>query len=902
MSEFDKTVFISVDPHDPDSIASALREYRQRLVDGTAFRLHMNTLFNIEFVDPSGRALKVDDAGANRNLVNRVFNAYRMHEKKKYVSEPVLFACALNFPQLQPELELTAQAMVDFSRSRNDYGDLMLSANNLFGIEALFLLAKVNPAHSFYLSSFVVPYWNTESWTVPFDMLMALVDELGWSRDLIKAYIWSDAENLRRHFYMDRDGYQHQTDLLSHFVAHPEDYPWFKQQLIKRLSQQPLLSTPGWDLEHPTLSFYYSLGLWQVEAPYYQHEEYQDQVKQQLILGLRVDEEAIGLLEQIEAEYPGVNLSQVPASCQQENRYEQWEHTRIRDEEPEEEEETPLEEVWSEQEWRSCYLPLNPRLEKITQSRLDNIDDKIKGLDELISEHLPTHLGGCLYATWRLNDHMENEPEEYELIEWLEEHLPMALTDPLIRFSELDKAQKEEVRTWLTQVDCASDDAQMITLLGSRLFCDGGRAGDMISPTQPAYALLNHYDGYQRAILTLFWLMEAFASGELESDLAILVKRHWQLWNAIAPQSVIEHVFSFWADYPLYAVVNSVELEQQISERLHATGVAQADIDVYLLLAYQDVASYRPADARFWQYYCERVKAFAWAESDDNSMIGRHQWAEREKLLKSFERCYPSQIALFFQHARVVNPAVELPIENWFQSTLITALIKKLDEEKATKISAQILDYLESGEGGESLSPEALGVPKLQGWDPYASYRKQVGPSDLIWLLPEKKAQRLAVFFSQLGKRGLHWVCCHTVEDAYVAQRIINSEVSLTERWSDEHLGHNTISKESYGMALLYAQEEWALDWLDRAGVSELMLLHFATHEARKPANFVQRLAKEGRIPDLQEWLTVENRLKLLEMLASGDITSYRTSLEAFLCDDSIQVRRAVEKLLESQN
>ena len=145
-------------------------------------------------------------------------------------------------------------------------------------------------------------------------------------------------------------------------------------------------------------------------------------------------------------------------------------------------------------------------------------------------------------------------------------------------------------------------------------------------------------------------------------------------------------------------------------------------------------------------------------------------------------------------------------------------------------------------------------------------------------------------------------MCCHTVEDAYVAQRIINSEVSLTERWSDEHLGHNTISKESYGMALLYAQEEWALDWLDRAGVSELMLLHFATHEAREPANFVQRLAKEGRIPDLQEWLTVENRLKLLEMLASGDITSYRTSLEAFLCDDSIQVRRAVEKLLESQN
>lgn len=899
MSEFDKTVFITVDPRDPDSIASALSEYRQRLADGTAFRLHMNTLFNIEFIDPSGRALKVDDTGANQNLVNCVFDAYRQYEKNKYVSEPVLFACALNFPQLQPELELTAQAMVDFSRSRNDYSDLMLSDNNLFGIEALFLLAKVNPAHSFYLSSFVVPYWNTESWTVPFDMFMALVDEFGWSHDLIKAYIWSDAEHLRRHFYLDRDGYQHQMDLFSHFAAHPEDYLWFKQQLFERLSQQPLLSTPRTDSEHPTLSFYYSLGLWQVEAPYYENEAYQDQVKQQLILGLRVDEEAIGLLEQVKAQYPGVNLTQVPASWQQENRYEQWETTRIRDEEPEEE--TPLEEVWSEQEWRSCYQPLNPRLEKITRNRLDNIDDKINGLDELILEHLPTHLGGCLYATWRLNDHMEDEPEECELIEWLEEHLPTALTDPLIRFSELDKAQKNEVRMWLTQVDCASDDAQMITLLGSCLFYDGGRAGDMISPTQPAYALLNHYDGYQRAILTLFWLMEFLASSELESDLAVLVKRHWQLWNAIAPQGVIEHVFSFWADYPLYALVNSVELEQHISERLNATGVAQADIDVYLLLAYQDVASYRPADDRFWQYYCERVKAFAWAESDDNSMIGRHQWAEREKLLKSFERCYPSQIALFFLHARVENPAVELPIESWFQSTLINALIEKLDEEKATKISAQILNYLDTGEGLESLTPQALGAHKLQGWDPYASYRQQVGPSDLIWLLPEQKAQRLAVFFSQLGKRGLHWVCCHTVEDAYVAQRIINSEVSLTERWSDEHLGHNIISKESYGMALLYAQEEWALDWLDRAGVNEFMLLYFAAHEARDPVNFVQRLAREGRIPDLQDWLTAAERLQLLEMLNQGDIDSYRESLATFLCDGSIEVRKVAEKLLVSE-
>ncbi|WP_260259370.1 hypothetical protein [Vibrio intestinalis] len=900
MAEFDKSIQITVNSQDSESIVQALTEYRQRLADGSAFRLHMGTLFNIEFVDQTGKPLSLDDAGDKRDLVAHVLNTYRSDEKSTYISEPVLFACALNFPQLEQELQLTAQAMVDFARSRNDQSDLMLSDMNIFGIEALFIMAKVNPAHSFYLSSFVIPYWNTESWSVPFQMFMALVEEFGWSRDLIKAYIWSDGAHIRRHFYMDRDGYQQQPDLLDHLNQNPDDYAWFKQQLIERLGQQPMISVPVQSSEHPTLSFYYSLGAWDVPAPYYEDEQYQDQVKQQTILGSRVDEEAFNLLAEVKAQYPGVSLTKVAPAWQLEDRYAQWEHTRIVDD-PFEDEDSEPEEVWSEAEWKSCFYPLNPNLPLVNISEFESIDHKLMGLDDEMLEYLPTHIGGCAYAAWRLNDHIESEPEEHELLAWLEQHLLTALTDKYKRYTSLQAEELADVQTWLSQVDCGFNDREMISLLAESCYRDCGRSGDMVSPNQPAYALLGSKDGYQRAILALFWLMEVFARGNLKSDLEVLVKRHWTLWVTLAPQRVINRIFHFRSDYPLYGLTESQQLEEHIVQCLASTGVAQSDIDVYLLMTYQSASSYRPVSARFWQSYCERVNGFAYAEADDTSMIGRHQWAEREKLLKSLERCYPEQVALFFMHARLVNPEVELPIEEWFNSVLLKDLSDELEPEKAAEITNKILSYLDTGQDLESLTPKALGVPKLQGWDPYARYRGQVAPSELIWLLPEQKAKRLAVFFSQLGKRGLHWMMCNFVEQAHAIHCIQTRGLNLTERWTDEHIGHNTINQPSYSTALTRAREEWALNWLDDAGVNEFMLLYFAAHEAREPAEFVQRLAKEGRIPDLKAWLTAAERLKLVELLEQGDVDSYRDGLQVFLNDSSIEVRKAAQKLLGSE-
>ncbi len=171
MSQFDKTLSISLKPQDPASIAQALQQYRQHLHDGSAFRLEGSLLFNIEFVNEQQQPLSNDDAGGNRNLLVHALSAARAHHTFKYCTEAVLFAAALNFPELLDEIKATAEAMVAFSRSRNDFSDLFLDDYNVFGVEALYMLARQYPELSHYLAAFLVPYWDLDSGYTPVELL-----------------------------------------------------------------------------------------------------------------------------------------------------------------------------------------------------------------------------------------------------------------------------------------------------------------------------------------------------------------------------------------------------------------------------------------------------------------------------------------------------------------------------------------------------------------------------------------------------------------------------------------------------------------------------------------------------------------------------------------------------------
>ncbi|ABZ75141.1 hypothetical protein Shal_0566 [Shewanella halifaxensis HAW-EB4] len=935
MAQFDKYVSIVVDPSSAESIANALAEYRQRLENGSAFRLTMNLLLNVQFIKPDGSALTLDDAGSNHALVEQAINACRDEQKLSYISEPVLFGAALNFSELIPAVVETIEALVAFARSRNDSNDLWIDDCNALGIEALYMLIESDASYSPLLGRFLVPYWDTQTMTAPLCLLSNLVNKHGWSRDLIKAYVWCDGAEVRRYFYesdsFEDEGYNAaQPDLLAHLQSHPDDYSYFKHELLARLQISPILvfADESTSLAEMLFEYYDSMGVWSVGCERWeleeQQEEWQDRVKQQLICGAKVEDEIIALAATLtetrnESEYFSVAEAQLNGL---DNAYQVWmEPAEVEaEEESEQESLSELAQVepilWDEKSGRSFFSCLNPRLELLTQNRLERLSDELgyRGGLEIVEAlpYMPLHLGSSAYLAHRLLQ-QPSFAERDAIEQWLELHLSKLLTDFVLKYCDVAEADTEVLRQWLTYVEKSGvgsdaeatqqNDAEMIELVRAGMAKDGGKSGPEISAKQAAYWTLFNYDGGQRCMLTTLLLQSAgkLNQGEGSSPVVQLAKRHWQLWLSIAPQRVINRIVKFKADYPLYAAINDQDTETALFNLLHQHGVSEAMLEAFTLMTDQQVADYRPADPRFARRYTDKVAQYAALDSADTSMIGRQQLKQFETLLQQLEYCREDQVLEFFQHVKAVNPEIELPIMPMFEAALINTLKEDFDDATAQTVYDKLMAYLVSGEGLQELSPQALKLSKLQGWNPYPMYRGKVGPADFVWLLPSEMAEHLTLFLAQLGKRGLHWLGRCSVEEAYVTSRIQSGEITMAERWSHCEVGNERHGDCDMDSALDVAKQSWALNWLDRAGVPETSLVYFAVHEGYEQQEFVLRLAAENRLPDMQDRLTANERVQLLEMLQGAESLTDITA-QSFLQDCSSAVKQLAGKLFSNRS
>ncbi|ABV85826.1 hypothetical protein [Shewanella pealeana] len=934
MAQFDKYVSIVVDPRSPESISSALAEYRQHIEKGSAFRLTMNLLLNVQFVKSGGVALTIEDAGDNRTLVEQAINACRDEQKLSYISEPVLFGAALNFPELMPAVVETVEALVAFSRSRNDSNDLWIDDCNAFGIEALYMLIESDASYSPMLARFLVPYWDTQTMTAPLCLLSNLVSKHGWSRDLIKAYVWCDGAEVRRYFFEGEDYDARQPDLLAHFESHPDDYSYFKSELLARLQTSPILvfADESNSLTQMLFEYYGTMGAWPVgcerwdlqEQVESSQEEWQDRVKQQLICGAKVEDEIIALaaiLTETHNESDFFALAEAQLNGL-DNVYQAWMEPAEVEAEQESEEESDVEsepEVeprhWDEKAGRSFFSCLNPRLELLTQNRLERLSDELGYRDgqEIVEAlpYMPVHLGGSAYLAQRLLQ-QPSFAERDAIEQWLEQHLSKLLTDFVLKYCDVAEADTEALRQWLTYVEkpgvevevTQQSDAKMIELVRAGMAKDGGKSGPDISAKQAAYWTLFSYDGGQRYMLTSLLLQSASKLNqsaetnqfEPSSQIVQLAKRHWQLWLSIAPQRVINRIVKFKADYPLYAAINDQDAETALFDLLQQHGVSDATLEAFTLMTDQQVADYRPADSRFARRYADKVAQYAALDSADTSMIGRQQLKQFETLLRELEYCREDQVLEFFQHLKAVNPSIALPIMPMFEVALLNTLKEDFEDDTAQAVHDKLMAYLASGEGLEALSPQALKLAKLQGWNPYPMYRGKLGPADFIWLLPNEMAERLALFLAQLGKRGLHWLGRSSVENAYVASQIQSGDIAMAERWSHPEVGNERHRDSDIGDALDVAKQSWALNWLDRAGVPASSLVYFAVHEGYEQQAFVCRLAAENRLPDMQDWLTSNERVQLLEML-QGEESLSEACTQSFLQDCSSAVKQLAGKL-----
>ncbi|MGO3706927.1 MAG: hypothetical protein ACTJGD_03170 [Mesonia hippocampi] len=321
MNQFDKSKVISFELGNVESMKTALNAYRQLLDDNLAFTHGLFGMFDVEFQAKTGeglRRLQVSDV-ADQELLklalsfgseDTYFTDEITDQTEVYISEPIFFALALKHLELKAPIVETAKAMVALMRERNDTDAVWVDDMNIFGIEALFMVAYTYPEYAYLVGQYMIPYWDSEHLSGYEKFLYTLVEKYGWSRDMIKAYIWCDNKHFRIHMDTLVDQWNEDytalldtslPSLLNHLKANPAEYEWFKQEILERFKQEPVLMYSREERieeQNPVLDLYITLL---ASEDYYdeEEEEYQQDL-QTFFITDTLENEAMDLQEYVE--------------------------------------------------------------------------------------------------------------------------------------------------------------------------------------------------------------------------------------------------------------------------------------------------------------------------------------------------------------------------------------------------------------------------------------------------------------------------------------------------------------------------------------------------------------------------------------------------------------------------
>ncbi|MCH1925055.1 DUF6138 family protein [Shewanella sp. C32] len=264
MRDFEKDIKLAIAINQPESIRTALQQYQHHLRAGTAF---VGQWFDIEFVateaDGSQRPLQFSDItdGNMQNIAELALSkgsddiSYLKDKLIKpddeiYISEILFFALALQYPQLKDDIVATAELIVAYARYCNNTDVMWVDSMRLFGTEALFMLACVDVQYVTLLAKFYIHYWDEEHTHGYEEFLSYFVQQHGWSRQLINAFVHCDNSYYRIHMFVHpwQNGCLNQP-IGEYLREHPAEYRWFKHALRQRLLTTPVTIAENVDLE-----------------------------------------------------------------------------------------------------------------------------------------------------------------------------------------------------------------------------------------------------------------------------------------------------------------------------------------------------------------------------------------------------------------------------------------------------------------------------------------------------------------------------------------------------------------------------------------------------------------------------------------------------------------------------
>ena len=216
-------------PGDIESMTEALKEYTRLINTEEAFdNDYCVAHFYIDGLNVNKNYF--DDNPYLKSYANNLTRCYNTSDEsesddkvdlQKYTTgETLFFMCAMMHTEMKEKVIEACKAIVAFSRKHNDSSEMWITCEEPFGIEALNILAHMYPENGYLLAAFLIPYWDDEHMPEPLFSLAAWSDELGITKDTLKAYCYCDNDRAREAMlgYDTWDGgYEDGTEIESNF-------------------------------------------------------------------------------------------------------------------------------------------------------------------------------------------------------------------------------------------------------------------------------------------------------------------------------------------------------------------------------------------------------------------------------------------------------------------------------------------------------------------------------------------------------------------------------------------------------------------------------------------------------------------------------------------------------------
>ncbi|WP_406734841.1 DUF3859 domain-containing protein [Vibrio scophthalmi] len=173
--------------------------------------------------------------------------------------ESVFFLFACQHPQLEADIEATAKVMCQTSRRINNSSNMWISDADVFGLQALLMIAMHYPRLTYLLAGYIVPNWDTEHAPYGEEVLGVVASHLGYNEHTLKAFCYCDNANAQAQmFNLKYTAYdeqkhalgEHSASLLQIFREDPLEFERFRAALKERFVEQDFLQTNNNEREY----------------------------------------------------------------------------------------------------------------------------------------------------------------------------------------------------------------------------------------------------------------------------------------------------------------------------------------------------------------------------------------------------------------------------------------------------------------------------------------------------------------------------------------------------------------------------------------------------------------------------------------------------------------------------